>query len=76
MPGFGTVVASFMVQHMDKTQFVVGVTQIMLTPFLIGYLWSLYWAYLMVIKAGTGGSDQEKRGLFGAEAGQPHKATF
>ena len=33
---------------MDKTQLIVGISQMLLAPWLIGVFWSYYWAYLFI----------------------------
>ena len=50
--GAGTMVSAFMNDTMNKTQLLVGIVQLLLAPYLVGYLWSFYWAYKFIISAG------------------------
>ena len=65
--GTGTMLSAFLVPNMDKTQFIVGFSQMLLGPWLIGIFWSYYWAYLFVIGAGKSGN-QESAPLVGGGA--------
>ena len=46
--GSGTLVCAFLVKNLDKTQLIVGISQMLLAPWLIGVFWSYYWAYLFI----------------------------
>ena len=35
----------------DRTTTAIGLMQLLLAPYLIGWVWSIYWAYLIVKKA-------------------------
>ena len=52
-PGFGTTIAACMTdeEQVSKVQLVVSLFQLLLAPFIIGYIWSWYWAYLFIAKA-------------------------
>lgn len=60
--GSGTLVCAFMVKNMDKTQALVGISQMLLAPWLIGVFWSYYWAYLFITRKSN---DQETTPLVG-----------
>jgi hypothetical protein len=50
--GLGTIVAGGLCEgSWSKTQITVGFIQMMLAVYLIGWFWSLYWSYLIVMKA-------------------------
>ena len=52
IPGSGTAVSSFLGQEScSKTQFSCGLMQTLLTPYIIGYVLSIYWGALIVMKA-------------------------
>ena len=52
LPGFGTILATCLAEtNVSKAQLMIGLMQTMLSFFLIGYFWSLYWSYLFIIKA-------------------------
>ena len=45
-PGSGTIISSFMGKNgFVQTQFFVGLAQLILSPALIGWLWSLIWGF-------------------------------
>jgi hypothetical protein len=51
--GLGTVICAFLTdKNINKTQLWVGLMQFLTAPFLIGYLLSIYWSYLMITKVG------------------------
>ena len=52
LPGFGTMIASCSTQGaISKTQLAVGFIQFLTTYILIGWIWSIYWGYLIAMKA-------------------------
>lgn len=53
VPGLGTIVGACICQTetVSKTQTIIGVCQFYTATMIIGYIWSIYWAYLMVTKA-------------------------
>ena len=53
VPGLGTFICAYLSdKNLNKTQFLMGITQFLAAPYIIGYLLSIYWAWLMVMKAG------------------------
>ena len=62
-PGLGTIVSSFLGDELNKTQFVVGILQLLTAFFLywIGLMWSIYWVYLLVKKAIENRSGEQQR---------------
>ncbi len=46
-PGFGTMINSCLGHHCSGTTFLVGIAQLLLTPLLIGWIWSIWWGCLM-----------------------------
>ena len=51
--GSGTMASAFLEgDFMNKTQFIIGLMQFMLSPYLIGYIWSLWWVYKLIMAAG------------------------
>ena len=52
IPGFGTTLAACMADNVvSKTQLVVGLFQFLTSWLIIGWVASIYWGYLLVIKA-------------------------
>ena len=52
IPGFGTMIAACASSDtVSKVQLVVGLLQFLTSWLLIGWVLSLYWAYLIVMKA-------------------------
>ena len=54
LPGFGTIGAAFASTSqtaVSKTQLACGGLQFFTSFVLIGWAWSIYWGYLIVIKA-------------------------
>ena len=52
LPGFGTMFASCSsTGPVSKTQLTIGIIQFLTTYILIGWAWSIYWGYLIVMKA-------------------------
>ena len=64
-PGLGTIVSSFLGDEpgVNKTQLVVGILQILTAFFLylIGWMWSIYWAYILVKKAIENRSEEQQK---------------
>ena len=54
LPGFGTMFAACATEstpEVSKTQLVLGLVQFLTAAFLIGWVASIYWGYLIVMKA-------------------------
>ena len=53
LPGSGTILASWQSQsnYISKTQIVIGLHQFLTALLIIGWIWSIYWAYLILQKA-------------------------
>lgn len=53
LPGFGTAIAACasQSQYVSKTQLCVAFMQFLTSLALIGWIWSIYWGYLIVIKS-------------------------
>ncbi len=60
LPGFGTMLNACLGPKFSCTQLGLGFVQGILTFFLIGWLWSIYWGYLIYKKAKTGDSGFSK----------------
>ena len=61
--GSGTIASSFLQEGpMNKTQFIIGLFQFLLSPYLIGYLWSLWWIYKLIMAANRGGAGESLEG--------------
>ena len=64
IPGSGTILAACMAEKYmaNKTQLFAGVFQLLTAIYIIGWLWSIYWGFLIVQRS-TGGH-REVRKLF------------
>ena len=52
LPGWGTMISTCAGGGVvAKTQIIIGLLQFVTAPILVGYIWSWYWAYLIVTKA-------------------------
>ena len=52
LPGIGTILSSILGDaNINKTQLMVGVFQFLTAITLIGFIWSVYWAYLLIIES-------------------------
>ena len=53
LPGFGTMFAACFTQEQEvsKAQIAIGFIQLFTSAIIIGWIWSIYWGYLMVTKA-------------------------
>ena len=66
LPGFGTALAACMANdNVSKTQLVIGLIQFLTSFVLIGWIWSIYWGYLLVMKA----MDQQSQTMRGPMGG-------
>ncbi len=50
-PGIGTILSSFLGGGFRPWQLLVGFLQLILTILLIGWIWSIYWGFLMFEKS-------------------------
>ena len=70
LPGLGTILtACFDEENVSKTQISVGVIQFFTSFVLIGWIWSIYWGYLIVMK----GFDLDKTMGPGAPSAGPNR---
>ena len=52
LPGFGTMLAACLTNdYTSKVQLAVGLFQFLSSFLLIGYVWALYWSYLIITKS-------------------------
>ena len=53
LPGLGTMIAACIAQPeiWSKTQLLCGLLQMFTAVFLIGWIWSIYWAFLFIMQA-------------------------
>ena len=50
LPGFGTITASCLTseEKVSKTQIYIGLLQFLTGVLIVGWIWSMYWSYLLV----------------------------
>ena len=49
LPGSGTILASVLgYENCNKTHFIVGCLQFLTSIYLLGWIWSIYWGYLIL----------------------------
>ena len=53
IPGIGTMIAGCLgdPNSWSKTQIVVGLFQMLLAVYIIGWIWAIYWGYLLVTRS-------------------------
>ena len=51
LPGFGTFVLASQTEPLSRTMLSMGCLQFMTAPFLVGYIWAIYWSVLAIQKA-------------------------
>ena len=51
IPGLGTIVNSFFGGKCRATTFIVGLLQLLLASFILGWIWSIWWGVLIYEKA-------------------------
>ena len=52
LPGFGTMIAACASNEtVSKTQLTIALIQFLTSVVLIGWIWAIYWGYLLVMKA-------------------------
>ena len=62
--GTGTMLSSILGDsNINKTQLLVGLFQLLTAIALVGYIWSAYWAYLLIIE--SQGDHSEMKNLLG-----------
>lgn len=49
-PGIGTIINSFMGSKVRVTTLIVGILQLLLASFIIGWIWSIWWGVLIYQK--------------------------
>ena len=74
LPGFGTMIAAFAATStsqsaVSKTQLAIGLMQFLTTFALVGWIWSIYWGWLVVQRAMNNDYNIKRGG--GANAGMP-----
>ena len=82
IPGTGTILAAMLGKtefNINKTQVVIGVLQLLTSVYIIGWIWSVFWGYLIVKR--SKGDHAEFKSLIGVDQvrsdqyGQPHPAN-
>ncbi len=64
LPGIGTILSAILGDaNINKTQLMVGIFQFLTAITLVGFVWSIYWAYLIVVE--SQGDHSEIKGLLG-----------
>ena len=52
LQGIGTVLSAILGDAIiNKTQLMVGIFQFLTAVSLVGFVWSIYWAYLIVVES-------------------------
>ena len=53
LPGFGTILSACMDQRGDvsKAHLTIGMLQFFTAVFLFGWIWAIYWSYLIFVEA-------------------------
>ena len=51
LPGFGTAIAACAGESVSKLQLAIGLFQFLTTYILVGWIWSIYWGWLIASKA-------------------------
>lgn len=66
-PGFGTLISAFVGKGgISKTQIAVAAFQLLLSVYIVGYIWSWYWGIKYVVNSGDRRSNDEKNNLMPA----------
>ena len=47
LPGIGTIINSFMSSSLRSDTLLVGLLQLLTAIIIVGWIWSIYWGYLM-----------------------------
>ena len=70
IPGVGTMITACAgTGVVSKTQIAVGLLQFLTTYVLIGWIWSIYWGYLIVQKAWGKSQATQQPGIGAAYSG-------
>lgn len=77
LPGFGTMIAAFVATStnstaVSKTQLAIGFMQFLTSFALVGWVWSIYWGWLIVQRAMNNDYNIKRGG--GAMSGMPQGA--
>ena len=68
IPGTGTILAAMLGKtefDINKTQVILGILQLLTSVYIIGWIWSVFWGYLIVKR--SKGDHAEFRSLIGAD---------
>ena len=69
LPGLGTAIAaSAASDNVSKTQLIIALIQFLTAVVLLGWIWAIYWGYLLVMKA-MDAQNQNMRGPMGGMSG-------
>ncbi len=52
-PGVGTLISACVGEKFLKSQLIVGLLQLILAAFIVGWVWSIIWGYLIYKKSGA-----------------------
>ena len=55
LPGWGSMINSFMGDKFHKITFFVGLVQFLTCILIVGWIWSIYWGCLILKKKDIGG---------------------
>ena len=67
LPGVGTCISACLADRYvsNKTQLIVGVFQFLTAYIIFGWIWSIYWGYLIVLY--SEGGHREVKQIFGRD---------
>ncbi len=51
LPGWGTMISSCISSSFSSTAFLVGLVQLLTCWLIVGWIWSIYWGYLIFKKS-------------------------
>ena len=46
-PGLGTIISAFCPSDVNVTTILIGLAQLILSSLVVGWIWSVYWGYLL-----------------------------
>jgi hypothetical protein len=52
LPGIGTILSSCCASKFNVMAVAIGLCQLITAPIIIGWVWSIYWGYLIYAKTG------------------------